>query len=108
MQAFGVTEDQMDKAASMLERSESTKNLGNSSAWLVRDIGNKEVSENTVGKEVFMINTGKTKGTTFKIKIKDLAFFISFWYWCTGELHQYMTLCQSWIFYTKSWRAVHA
>ena len=32
MQAFGVTEDQMDKAASMLERSESTKNLGNLSA----------------------------------------------------------------------------
>ena len=25
-------------------------------------------------KEVFVINTGKTKGTTFKIKIKDLAF----------------------------------
>ena len=34
----------------------------------------KEVSENTVKKEVFVINTGKTKGTTFKIKIKDLAF----------------------------------
>ena len=32
MQAFGVTEDQMDKAASMLERSESTENLGNSSS----------------------------------------------------------------------------
>ena len=32
MQAFGVTEDQMDKAASMLERSESTENLGNLSA----------------------------------------------------------------------------
>ena len=32
MQTFGVTEDQMDKAASMLERSESTKNSGNSSA----------------------------------------------------------------------------
>ena len=32
MQAFGVTEDQMDEAASMLERSESTKNSGNSSA----------------------------------------------------------------------------
>ena len=32
MQAFGVTEDQMDKAASMLERSESTKNSGNLSA----------------------------------------------------------------------------
>ena len=25
-------------------------------------------------KEVFMINTGKMKGTTLKIKIKDLAF----------------------------------
>ena len=32
MQAFGVTEDQMDKATSMLERSESTENSGNSSA----------------------------------------------------------------------------
>ena len=32
MQAFGVTEDQMDKAASILERSKSTENLGNSSA----------------------------------------------------------------------------
>ena len=32
IQAFGVTEDQMDKAAAMLDRSESTKNLGNSSA----------------------------------------------------------------------------
>ena len=27
-----------------------------------------------MNKEVFVINTGKTKGTTFKIKIKDLAF----------------------------------
>ena len=32
IQAFGVTEDQMDKAAAMLDRSESTKNSGNSSA----------------------------------------------------------------------------
>ena len=32
IQAFGVTEDQMDKAATMLERSKSTENLGNSSA----------------------------------------------------------------------------
>ena len=32
IQAFGVTEDQMDKAAAMLDRSESTENLGNSSA----------------------------------------------------------------------------
>ena len=35
---------------------------------------NSKVSENTVEKEVFVINTGKTKGTTFKIKVKDLAF----------------------------------
>ena len=32
IQAFGVTEDQMDKAATMLDRSESTENSGNSSA----------------------------------------------------------------------------
>ena len=32
MQAFGITEDQMDEAASILERSESTKKSGNSSA----------------------------------------------------------------------------
>ena len=32
MQAFGVSEDQMDKATSMLEWSESTENSGNSSA----------------------------------------------------------------------------
>ena len=32
IQAFGVTEDQMEKAAAMLSRSEKTKKLGNSSA----------------------------------------------------------------------------
>ena len=32
IQAFGVTEDQMDKAAAILVRSESTENSGNSSA----------------------------------------------------------------------------
>ena len=74
MQAFGVTEDQMDKAAAILVRSKSTKNSGHSSAWLARDIENQEVSNNTVEKEVFVINTGKMKGTTFKIKVKDLAF----------------------------------
>ena len=34
----------------------------------------EEVNNNTVEEEVFVINTGKTKGTTFKIKVKDLAF----------------------------------
>ena len=32
IQAFGMTEDQMDKAAAMLDRSESTEKSGNSSA----------------------------------------------------------------------------
>ena len=32
IQAFGVTEDQMEKAASMLSRNENTKKSGNSSA----------------------------------------------------------------------------
>ena len=32
MQAFGVTEDQMEKAAEMLVRSESAENSGNSPA----------------------------------------------------------------------------
>ena len=32
IQTFGMTEDQMDKAAAMLDRSKSTKNLGNLSA----------------------------------------------------------------------------
>ena len=32
IQAFSVTEDQMEKAASMLSRSENTKKSGNSSA----------------------------------------------------------------------------
>ena len=32
MQAFGISEDQMEKASSMLGISESTKNSGNSSA----------------------------------------------------------------------------
>ena len=31
MQAFGISEDQINKAASILERSESTENSGNSS-----------------------------------------------------------------------------
>ena len=74
IQAFGVTEDQMDKAAAMLSRSESTQKLGNSLAWLAKDIRTEEVSNSTVEKEVFIINTCKTKGTTFKIKVKDLTF----------------------------------
>ena len=32
IQAFGMTEDQMDKAAAILDRNKPTENLGNSSA----------------------------------------------------------------------------
>ena len=47
--------------------------MGNSSAWLAKSTDGEEVSNSTV-EEVFIINTGKTKGTTFRIKVKDLAF----------------------------------
>ena len=74
IQAFGVTEDQMEKAASRLSRSENTKKSGNLSAWLAKNYNNEEVSDSTVEKEVLFINRGKTKGTTFKIKVKYLVF----------------------------------
>ena len=44
IQAFGMTEDQMDKAAAMLDRSKSTKNLGDSSG-LTSHGKQKEVSD---------------------------------------------------------------
>ena len=47
MQAFGVTESQMDKAAEMLVRSESTENLGNSPAGLAIDNDNLKVTVKT-------------------------------------------------------------
>ena len=107
MQAFGISEDQMEKASSMLGISESTEHLGNLSVWLVRDDENKEVSKDTVEKEVFVINTGKTKGTTFKLKQRTLhfhLFLILVHRWVASS----MILCWSWIFYTKPRSAVHA
>ena len=74
VQAFGVTEDLMEKAATILSRNEGTKKLGNSSAWLAKNYKDEEVGDSMVEKEIFFINTGKTKGTTFKIKVKDLVF----------------------------------
>ena len=46
----------------------------NLSAWLAKNYEIEEVSDSKVEKEVFFINTGKTKGTTFKIKVRDLVF----------------------------------
>ena len=59
IQAFGVTEDQMEKAALMLSRSEDTEKLGNSLAWLAKDYRDEDVGNSMTEKRVFFINTGK-------------------------------------------------
>ena len=48
LQAFGVTEDQMEKAATILSRSERTE----------KDYENEHTDDSTEEKEVFFINTG--------------------------------------------------
>ena len=53
IQAFGVSEDLMEKAASMLSRNEGTKKSGNLSAWLAKDYKDKDVGNKTMEKEVF-------------------------------------------------------
>ena len=104
IQAFRVTEDQMEKAAAMLSRNENTKKSGNLLAWLARNTETEEVSNSTVEKEVFVINSGKTKGTTFKIKVKDLAFSSLFDTGAQVSCIKYDTV--KWDFYTKSQTAV--
>ena len=74
IQAFSVTEDQMEKAATILSRSEETEKSRNSPAWLEKNYKDKDRGNSKVEKEVFFINTGRTKGTTFKIKVKDFVF----------------------------------
>ena len=61
IQAFGVTEDQMEKAAAMLGRNEKTEKSGNSSAWLPKDYQTENQGDSAEEKEVFFINTGNTK-----------------------------------------------
>ena len=55
IQAFGVTQDQMEKAATILSRNERSKNLGNSSAWLVENYKDEDTGNGTVEKEVFFL-----------------------------------------------------
>ena len=74
IQAFSVTEDKMEKATSILSRNEGTEKSGNSLAWLAKIYKDEDIGNSTVEKEIFLFNTGKTKGTTFKIKVKDLVF----------------------------------
>ena len=76
IQAFGVTEDQMQKAAEILDNDKKTEKLGNSSFWLPKGYGLESYinSAEKEDKEVLFIHTGNTKGTTFKIKVNDYVF----------------------------------
>ena len=55
IQAFGITEDQIQKAAEMLGKNEKTKKLGISSAWLPKGYGTESYrnSAEEKDKEVF-------------------------------------------------------
>ena len=53
IQAFSATEDQMEKAAAMLDRSKKTEKLGNSSAWLAKDYRSENTGDSAEEKEVF-------------------------------------------------------
>ena len=74
IQAFGVTIDQMEKAVTILSSSERTEKLGNSLASLTRDYESVNIDDSAEEKEVFFINTGNTKGTTFKIRAQGHVF----------------------------------
>ena len=68
------------------------------------DCKDEDTDDGTVEKEVFFINTGSTKGTTFKIKVQDHVFsslfdtgaHVSCIKYDTvtemGLLHQYLTV----------------
>ena len=74
--ASGVTKDHMLEAAKILETEGNTKNLGHPSAWLASYYGpaNYGKSADKDNKEVLFIQTGSTKGTTFKINVGGLVF----------------------------------
>ena len=59
IQAFGVTEDQMEKAASILRRNEGTKKSGNSLAWLAKNYKDEDVGDSTVEKAIFLYKHGQ-------------------------------------------------
>ena len=51
IQAFGITEDQMEKAATILGRREKTEKSGTLSAWLVKDYKNEDTDNSTAEKK---------------------------------------------------------
>ena len=70
-----MTEDQMEKAATILSRSERTDKIGKLSVGLTKDYKNEDTDDSTVEQRgIFFINTGNTKGTTFKIRVQDNIF----------------------------------
>ena len=72
VEAFGVTKDQMVRAAEILIKDKNTEILGNSSAWLANGYEPKNYQIAEI--EAMFILQGNTKGTTFKIKVNNLVF----------------------------------
>ena len=67
VEAFGITKDQMVRAAEILAKDKNTKKLGNSSAWLAKVYESENYqSADTSNKEVMFIQQSNTKGMTFK------------------------------------------
>ena len=64
----------MEKAGTILSKSEKSEKLGNSSAWLAKDYKNENTDDSAAEKEVVFINTVNTKGITFKIRVQDHVF----------------------------------
>ena len=71
VEAFGITKDEMVRAAEILTKDENTEKLGNSSAWLAK--GYEPENYQSAEKEVMFIQQGCTKGMTFKIKVNNLV-----------------------------------
>ena len=76
VEAFGITMDQMMRAAEILTKDESTEKLGHMSAWLTKgyEPGSYNKDADNGEKEVLFIQMGSTKGMTFKIKVNDSVF----------------------------------
>ena len=76
VEAFGITKNQMTRAAEILAKDKNTKKSGDSSFWLAKGYGPESYnkSADSSNKEVLFIQTGSTKGTTFKIKVNDSVF----------------------------------
>ena len=76
IRVFGVTKDQMQKAADILGKDEKTEKSENLSFCLPKGYGpgNYSNSAEEKDKEVYFIQAGNTKGTTLKIKVNEHVF----------------------------------